>query len=194
MKGISMGVLDIIPGVSTVKTAGTATAGALAGGIGGYVLGRFSQKKKTEQEREARKAVEEQNALLIQRLQEINLEREELALVRVSILRNIAWEDGDLKDSEKLYIIDYILKSPDIRDNMKLEAMREIDIKPVPFITFTKNFFSRFHNIELFKTNEELEGFKAILYQIGHVDGELSVEEEKFITTITERLAPAKSA
>ncbi|WP_417784216.1 TerB family tellurite resistance protein [Terasakiella pusilla] len=178
-----MGVLDIIPGVTTSKIIG----GTVAGSVGGYLLAKLSSKQKLEQEKEQRALIEKQNEELIQRIKEMDHEKEERALLRVSILRHIAWEDGELLDAEKLYIINFIINSPDISDFMKIEAIKEIDIQPSTIKKIFDNYFSFFKTIELFKTREEYEGFKEILHQIAYADGTFCSKEEEFIKNILKK-------
>lgn len=177
-----MGVLDVIPGVSAAKNLAAGMGGAVLGGVMGFFVGRRGQKEARKELETARKEFEREKAMLMERLERLDQEREEMALLRVALLRQLAWEDGVLSDSEKLYIIDYILHSDEIMDSKKIEAIKELDLKPARISNFLKHVADHFSAPpKICNSRIEAEGFVSVLTKVAHVDGEYTRDEERYV-------------
>ncbi|WP_022661847.1 TerB family tellurite resistance protein [Paucidesulfovibrio longus] len=177
-----MGVLDVIPGVSAAKNIAAGVGGAALGGVMGFFVGRRGQKEARKELEVARKEFEQEKNRLLARLEKIDQEREEMALLRVALLRQLAWEDGVLSDSEKLFIIDYIVHSEEIMDSKKIEAIKELDLKPARISSFLKHVAERFGSPpHICGSRIEAEGFVSVLTKVAHVDGEYTRDEERYV-------------
>ncbi|MGE4293619.1 MAG: TerB family tellurite resistance protein [Desulfovibrio sp.] len=177
-----MGVLDVIPGVSAAKSLVAGVGGAALGGVMGFFVGRRGQKEARKELEAARKEFEQEKTRLVARLERLDQEREEMALLRVALLRQLAWEDGVLSDSEKLFIIDYIVQSDDIMDSKKIEAIKELDLKPARISNFLKHVGERLTTPpRICGSRIEAEGFVSVLTKVAHVDGEYTRDEERYV-------------
>lgn len=177
-----MGVLDVIPGVSAAKNLAAGMGGAALGGVMGFFMGRRGKKEAQKELDAARKAFEKEKAILWARIERLDQEREEMALLRVALLRQLAWEDGILSDSEKLFIIDYIVHCDEIMDSKKIEAVKELDLKPARISLFLKHVAERFGTPpQICSSRIEAEGFVSVLLKVAHVDGEYTRDEERYV-------------
>jgi hypothetical protein len=179
-----MGVLlNFIPGANQLKSfAGGVTIGTVSASITTYILCKKSQTKKILEEQ--KKLIEKENQKLIKEIKSINIEKQALAITRISILKQLAWADGNFLDQEKLFIIDYIINCSNLRDDMKVQAIKELDEKPINFMDFMDYFCRKFKNIQFCQTTEEYYGFRNLLLRLSYVDKELSKDEQKYINYI----------
>jgi len=100
-------------------------------------------------------------------------------------MRQLAWRDGKLKDAEKLFIYEYIMKHPDLEADVKVEAMLEVTIAPTKFSNFI-NFLNSSKNKLPTLTAEQADGFESTLIKLASCDGVYDKREEKFIKQIIE--------
>ncbi|MEF2146619.1 MAG: TerB family tellurite resistance protein [Desulfovibrionaceae bacterium] len=177
-----MGVLDVIPGVSAAKNIAAGLGGAVLGGAFGFFAGRRGQKEVRKELEAVRREFEQEKAELISRLERLDREREEMALLRVALLRQLAWEDGTLSDSEKLFIVDYIVHCDEIMDGKKVEAIKELDLKPTKISSFFKGVAGVVGKPpQICSSRIEAEGFVSVLLKVAQVDGEYTSEEERYV-------------
>lgn len=177
-----MGVLDVIPGVSAAKNLAVGLGGATVGAFMGFFVGRRGRAEARKELEQARREFEKEKAELIGRLERLDQEREEMALLRVALLRQLAWEDGVLADAEKLFIVDYIVHCDEIMDNKKVEAIKELDAKPARISHFLKQVAERLAAPpRICASRIEAEGFVSVLLKVAHVDGEYTRDEERYV-------------
>lgn len=184
-----MGLLDIIPGVSTGKTIVAAGTGFAVGSVGMHLIGQHGKKKiEKKAEKEKEKLIKQYESKLKEHDDYI-LEKEKSAIARVAILKILAWKDNILHDKEKIFLVDYIVKCVDIRDSHKIQAIKEIEIAPpkidrlyeyIPFLAQNK--------IELCSSAEEIEGFKCILNIFAMLDKEIHTDEQKYISKVISQI------
>lgn len=173
-----MGLLDIVPGVKE------GIAGVVGGAIG-YFFGSRQNQAELKQLKKQYATLEEEVHDLRVRLGMIDEIRQCRALVRIAILRQLAWKDGKLENSEKLYVYEYVLKSEDLPADIKLQVMREITCPP----TIKENFWIYIKSCyasQLFANSEEKLGFKAVLIGLACVDGFFDPREESYIQQVLE--------
>ncbi len=173
-----MGLLDLVPLGRETKAATTGVIGAGVGTLTGYVLGKSGSSKEL-------KSVKGRVSELENQLADAEKQKQSIALLKISMLRQLAWRDGQLADSEKLFIYEYIMAEPDLNSDLKIEAMHEISNSPTMFSYFV-NFMTSNKNKFPPLTREQVDGFEATLKKLADCDGVYDQKEEKYIKQIIE--------
>lgn len=174
-----MGLLDIVPGVSGAKTA----IGVAIGGLVGYFTGKYSSSKELKLLKTKYDTLEEEVKDLRSRLGTADENRLRRALLKVAILRQLAWKDGVLDYREKLFLHDFVLEHPDLPADYKIQFMQEINRRPEAIEGYWQ-YIKMNYQSHLYGSSEEKLGFKAVLLQLAHIDGEYSPAERVFIAGV----------
>ena len=183
-----MGLLDIVPLGSETKATASGVIGAGMGALAGFAWGRFGPNKELKLLKKEHKSLKERIEELERRLGNVDQDKQTIAVIKVSIMRQLAWRDGKLKDAEKLFIYEYIMKHPDLEADVKVEAMLEVTIAPTKFSNFL-NFLNSSKNRLPALTAEEVDGFESALIKLASCDGVYDKREEQFIKQIIEACA-----
>lgn len=163
-----MGMLDIF-------------SGAAAGGVLGYVGGLLQSNQKVNELKGDNKSLEKMAKELQERIGVIDPERQKQAIARIALLRQVAWKDDSITDTERLFIHDYILNSNDLATDKKVLAMQELKVKPAMQRQFFELFKKSYKRAELFGSQEEEIGFRTILVNLARCDKEVNPEEREYI-------------
>ena len=180
-----MGLLDIVPLGSEMKAATSGVIGAGMGSLAGFVWGRYGPNKELKLLKKEHKSLKERIEELESRLGNIDQDRQTIAVIKVSIMRQLAWRDGKLKDAEKLFIYEYIMKHPDLEADVKVEAMHEVSIAPTKFSNFMNFLNSNKKKLPVL-SSEQVDGFESTLMKLASCDGVYDKREEQFIKKIIE--------
>lgn len=174
-----MGLLDIVPGMGTVKTV----AGVAVGGVIGYFSGRYSAFNQLQTLKNQYATLEDEVTDLRKRLGSVDEVRLRRTLLKVAILRQLAWKDDTLKSREQLLLYNFILHHPDLPTDCKIQVMREITKKPSAVEQFWQ-YIDLNYRSQLYNNEEEKLGFKAVLLQLANADQKFNKSEFDFINTV----------
>lgn len=161
--------------------------GGVVGTAAGVTGGRAWQKVK---DWDHVKGVLSQNKALLREIEELKAgnqqesqTRQARAVLRVAILRELAWRDGILHDKEKLYLYEYVLSCSDISAEVKIELMQDINI-PVNKIAGFWKVIKKSYKDKVFASQEEKQGFERILYELAGIDGHQDKCELSYIESV----------
>jgi len=189
-----MGLLDIIPGVSEGKVLASGATGLGVGGATGYFFGRRKSKKELEDtQRQATKMLDAANKKTTEIQQQLDAiknkalkeeeARETREITRISIMTQLALSDGVFCDLEQLYIYNYIIFTPDLCSETKLQLLTELATAKK-----TKNFFQLFDkhysSDAIGTTDGELKQFSSVLIELMGVDGKIDKKEQNYLNNI----------
>ena len=180
-----MGLLDIVPLGSEAKVAASGAIGIGVGTMAGYVWGKSGPTKELKLLKKEHKSIRERVEELENRLGHVDQDKQSIAVIKVSVMRQLAWRDGQLTDAEKLFIYEYIMKQPDLEADVKVEAMLEVSAAPTMFSNFI-SFLSSDKNKLPTLTSEQVDGFESTLIKLASCDGVYDKREETFIKQIVE--------
>jgi len=148
-----------------LKVAGGAVAGATVAGSAIYGVEKLK-----------RRGVEK-------RLGSVDKQRQKRAINRVAVLKHVAWCDDMLADSERLFLYDFILASPDLQADIKIQLMLEMDMKPAcgRFFAFLPRSYKK---KDFVASQEEADGFVQQLVRMAEIDGFYDSREEGIIKRV----------
>jgi hypothetical protein len=174
-----MGLLDVVPGVGEARTI----AGMAVGGIVGYFSGRRSAAQEIRQLKTQYHSLEEEVQDLRKRLGAVDATRLQRALLKIAILRQLAWKDEVLDPRELVFLHKFILQHPDLPADYKIQVMLEVSEKPSVMEQFWQ-YIDANYRTQLYNCEEEKLGFKAILLQLAYIDGEFDTQERIFVSNV----------
>lgn len=174
-----MGLLDIVPGGSEVS----ATIGVVVGGVLGYFTGKYAASQEIRSLKKQYHSLEEEVNDLRKRLGIVDEMRLQRALLKIAILRQLAWKDEVLDIREQLFLHSFILQHPDLPTDYKIQVMSEIGQKPSVVEKFWQ-YVDVNYRVHLYSNEEEKLGFKTILLQLAHIDGEFDSKEQQFVNEV----------
>jgi hypothetical protein len=174
-----MGILDMIPGGSVVKNTASAAAGT---GVG-YLLGRHSTKKQLQELERSNQELKDKLAYLNDENLDEKESRQSREIARVSILKQMAYRDGNFCNKEKIYIYDYIISCSEIEATLKIALMIDLDNAPSIMEKFWGN-FEKLYKDKICITDDEIKGFRSVLLELSLVDGNRSDKESEYLDKV----------
>jgi len=154
-----------------VKAAVTATSGAALGAGLTHLYHRFTTGKKVKN--------------LEERLGNTDEETNQRTVKKVAILKALAYRDNDFAPTEQIFIYKYILGSPDLSNDLKVELALELaEPPPTKISTIWKKVQSMVKFSDLFKSEEEASGFIHTMLNLAAADGHTDPSEVEYIKQI----------
>lgn len=163
--------------------------GEIAGGLilesGGSLLGNVynyfkpGKKVKDMTEKELRAEMEQRLGA------ELDKELVAKEVAKFAILNKLAWKDDYLLDSERLFIIDFVLANKRIPKDLKTDLITDIGNNPNSFWDVFKTNYNR---EELFDNDLEVEGFRKLMIDLAHCDHDFHDSERKYVNEVFKSL------
>jgi len=157
------------------KTIATHSAALL----GGAMLERFRVRGKLKKNKTEIKALEQE----LESLKNEQGTRKGREIARIAVLKKLAWKDGVLHNSERIYIYRYIMTCLEIDSDLMIEAMLDLDAPP----TIVKDFWSVFernYKNKLCSNDDEIRGFREVLIELSEEDGSRDKSETEYLNSV----------
>jgi tellurite resistance protein len=174
-----MGLLDVVPGMGEAKTM----VGMAVGGVVGYFSGKYAAAQEIRHLKTQYRDLEEEVHDLRKRLGIVDEIRLQRALLKIAILRQLAWKDDVLDPREQLFLHQFVLQHPDLPADYKIQVMCEIREKPSMVAKFWQ-YIDVNYRTQLYGSEEEKLGFKTVLLQLAYIDGEFDKSEQIFVDSV----------
>lgn len=172
-------MLNFIPGYSTAKNVLSGTMGLMFG-AGLMSIINYSQRRK---EKEKVQFLEEEIQALKLHISQIDFKAQEKAIMKVGLLKQMAWKDAQLHDKEYKFIVQYIVKNKYLEPNIKIMLIDNLQESPPLLDSVFETLFSflKKESKLFFENEEEKMGFISILEQLKEVDDSIHKSEIQFI-------------
>lgn len=172
-------MLNLIPGYNTAKNI---MSGAIGLMFGAGLMSIVNYSKRREQKKEMDFLKEEIEALK-ERISQTDFKAQEKAIIKVGLLKQLAWIDDELHDKEYKFIVEYIIDNKFLESDVKIMLIKNIKEAPPLLDTFFESIASIFSkkHLKFFDSEEEKMGFIAILEQLRQADDAIHKKEIQFI-------------
>ena len=168
----------MIPGYSTAQNLASAGGGAI---IGGGIVAIMSHLDSTKKKKEIT-SLKEEVKNLNKRIGVVDIEEQKKAILKVGILKQLAWKDSKLHEKEFKFIVEYIVQCKKLELDIKLMLIDNLAVKPPLFSQIFEPINKFFSGTKCFFDNdEEKHGFINILESLINADGEVHKSEKEFI-------------